>query len=435
MTEHPKMKLSSLISSLFFSVALLCIHDIARANGAAWSPAIPTGTPGPLQQTELFLEKEHVTIKEGKIEARFWVHNPSNKDITLLMGFPIYAIYRKDDLGYQFIQGRIANDDLKFRVTSNGSQLTTRSVVDFENTDNKYPIVYTWDITYPANKTVMFTVEYNYFPSESDDSLTIIRSIFYVTHTGAFWAKPIKSAIFEYCNPEFADFIRHNNESLRSWIDNGDASLEVKLNLNPKPYSVDMNTNCIVWQRKNWKPVQKSDDLIIGYERRKKIFVGEDGYIWDGRDGFFRNMCSSSDRNIPLGITLNLLTEKIDEERLEGALLNEIHRQSHTWDGHIDKKDINNIYPPHIMTDLQLLVLRYMRNYIYAAIGHEFEDNALAQCFEDVPRNKELSKIGRDNLKVIIDLENKIKKINSEAWGKIRSNIKKEADIKVPSKL
>lgn len=413
----------SLILLIFALAIKINLPDFAMANGAAWSPGVQTGTPHPVQQNDLILEKEHVLIKDGKITAKFWVYNPKNVDIKILIGFPVVG-HREDLMSFEILKEHLLGDALEFSVTSDKQKLDTELLTDFKN---EYPIVYTWEMAFPAKKTTEFTVEYKYLPEEGTDGATIgSHSINYITHTGSFWAAPIMTAKFKYCNAEVVDFFNnYDNGKFSGWIDNGDAELTFEATFYPEPYVIDLNKKCIIWQRENWKPKAQIDDIKINIFWNKKEYIGEDGFI-RSRERFFKGMCKHKKGTEQ---SIKFSGERVNEDKLLEILFNEINRQIYTFESKVDPK----AFPEHIKTDLQLLVLRYFRNYIFALHGYNFKDEKFASCFKSVPQKKEWLEVEKENMDTIIKLEKKIEEENKVAWDKVKAAMKKYKNLKIPS--
>ena len=117
--------------TLLLSIALIFIPHLVFGNGAVWNEGFHGGVPGPIKQLELYLEREHVLIND-RVVAIFWVKNPTTKDITTAMGFPL--IGKMDSWA---AENETIPENVPVTVTVND-----KSVTHSVNTKNKkYPLV------------------------------------------------------------------------------------------------------------------------------------------------------------------------------------------------------------------------------------------------------------------------------------------------------
>ena len=79
----------------YFTLSIILFSAfLAHADGLGLNPGAIGTTPGPLKCHDLILIKEKVVATkhdEFKLEvnADFWVSNPTDKDIEVMMGFPL----------------------------------------------------------------------------------------------------------------------------------------------------------------------------------------------------------------------------------------------------------------------------------------------------------------------------------------------------------
>ena len=140
-------------------------------------------------------------------------------------------------------------------------------------------------------------------------------------------------------------------------------------------------------------------------------------------------MCERDNDRKHFGSFINFTSKNFSEDEIEEIVINEIDRQGQNY--YEDSGRI--IYPEHILTDLQLLVLRYLRNYIFAVHGHDFKAKDLAECFKEIPVKDNWTKREKENVKVIVKYEQKIKELNDKEWTAIKDSLIKETVYLPPS--
>jgi hypothetical protein len=254
------------VYSLLLFISILCSAMPAFGNGAIWSPSSPSGVPRPIHDKDLLLVKEHVVMRfiEWDVNATFWIENPTKKDISVTMGFPIeyesYVDHSSESLD-EYASQLLG----KFRITVNGNEIKARVTKNYED---DYPVLFNWEMIFPANETTQFNVSYPIYGGHSGgarDNANEEKIFFsYVTHTGSYWAKPIGIATFEYCDPK-SPLLKEPSLKQVSLANNGRSKVTRSLSLSPRPFRVDKERNCIVWERKNWSPEAGKDDIRIEY--------------------------------------------------------------------------------------------------------------------------------------------------------------------------
>lgn len=151
--------LISLISVICLAAVSVLSTPSADANGAVWNPGSFPGTPGPVKKEDLILLEEHVVF-EGLVSAEFLIRNPTNKDIQVTMGFPLKFMGK--DQGDQSREEFLAEFSKDFEVYVDGARVAAKPIADGAGL---YSVVYIWEMTFPAMKTVTYTVEYPLTPS------------------------------------------------------------------------------------------------------------------------------------------------------------------------------------------------------------------------------------------------------------------------------
>lgn len=266
-----------------FASVLIFLAQIVFANGAVWNYGSIPGTPGPIKSKDLVLLKEHVLFddnpgigKKTRVFAEFWVYNPTEKDIHVTMGFPLK--YDEATLQSQSRGSFVDDFSKKFIVEINDVKATSKPLVDGAG---QYTIVYTWEMTFPGMKTTKYTVEYPLTISlramdhggdeeSSRSGSEESRSFTYITHTGAYWAKPITNATFEYCSDHLVRLMLRapSGEISTEEKTRRENILEVSTvadgwSVKPRPYEINTDEGCVVWTRQNWTPRNPEDDIIV----------------------------------------------------------------------------------------------------------------------------------------------------------------------------
>ncbi len=412
--------------ALTFSIVLLCLFLLpgnARGNGAAWSSGVASAPPRPLKQNDLLLIKEHVVFKDGDVEARFWVNNPTKKQIHVTMGFPLeYKSYVQDKARVQEYTKQLLD---KFDVEVDGEDVEARLTNDMTN---DYPIVINWEMDYPSQTVTEFAVSYPMHSSQGGSDNPGIgsdwsQSFRYITHTGAYWAGPIKEALFEYCDKGAPLLQRSPSGHEQYWSDGGNKETWASVNVSPSPYR--LKDGCVIWERRDWTPTQ---DIAIENKG------GYSHYRPESQEDIFDKWCGLSKDNEYKGKQFAALV-KLAEIPLTKAtyakLIDESHQyltgESERCNG--DWCDPFYEYPQHLKTDYELILLRYLRNSIFAQHGYAFKDDQLKKCFANVQqKSPNLSTVEKANLEFIQSLETQIKITNKKAWTEVNKNLRNEQD-------
>ena len=281
---------------IIFISSLLFLTRSANANGAAWNPGNISGAPGPIKQNDLILLKEYVLFDDDSndqdktVSAQFWIYNPTNKDIKITMGFPLYyneIAERTSDNKYH--EEYIQNFTNNFEVEVDDEKVNATPIA---NAIGPYTVVYTWEMSFPPMKTTEYSVEYPLAVSDrgadygTDEDDTVggskqTRSFTYITHTGAYWAKPIHEATFEYCSASLIKFMGSAPDGETSEVRETAQTYYSQRRgwtVNPKPYEIDNEDHCIVWKRQDWLPKKKVDDIKVatyyesaGYNKKASV--------------------------------------------------------------------------------------------------------------------------------------------------------------------
>lgn len=425
------------IFGLVFVSFLVCFSQETKANGAVWNPAPISGSPRPVKQDELILNKEHVFFKDDQVNANFWVFNPTKNSKSVTMGFPLeYREYMKQSQGLtEGIEGYVKELLNNFKITVNGQVVPAQLT---QNLKNDYPIVINWEMVFLAEKITEFTVQYPMrWANQSGDNPGIgsewSRSFSYITHTGAYWAQPIKEAIFEYCDEGASFLMEYPSGEYEEWKNNGWSVEHESVGVNPKPTKLDWDTTCIKWEMKNWTPQKGKDDIGIsirgdGSDYTISLSCGENGNdeFWTSVMKHWCGRCSKNDKK---QFSAQM---KLDKVRLSSRKFEDLVKESYVYitgrneESNGDWDDPFYEFPEHLATDYQLNLLKYLRNSIYARYGHEFKDNELANCFSNVKVIKgSLNEIEKENVKYIQTLEKQIGDKNQKAWLQVRKLLRK----------
>ncbi len=427
------------------------------ANGAAGWEVDRTGTPGPIKQNDLILEREHVVFDkkdlsknegESLVKARFWIRNPTSKDITVKMGFPVN---RKGDMAD--MSGNWESKELleNFHLKINGKKTPTDSNV-FKH--GEYRIVHTWEMTFAADSVTQYAVEYPLIESGNQADVIGSSSTFeYITHTGSFWAQPIQKATFEYCSDRLFQRLSPDHKTPAYYWSEPTVQIELILEVRPTPDEFDRKRNCIVWNRENWTPKKDSDDIRVtvkawDYQQSIIMLGGECGinpclvstdmtmkYLCNEfrgciffQQGNIEKLTSGFDMGSRLSLSDRKLSNQVFDE-IRNSVYDSLHLSHNNEEGLLDDPEYKisrlpaykhyDEAPDHLKFLFEVHLLRYMRNYIAAQHGHEFEDPQLKKCFEGIPRKTEVSDVERHNLTFILQREKIVKEENEKAWKKI----------------
>lgn len=433
--------------SVIAAIALLSLGTVPQvlANGAAWNPGTTAGLPGPVQQSDLVLEEEFVDIGRGKnhveriVSATFRVKNPTNREISTVMGFPVdYKEYVE-----RGGEGFLAHFAKSVSVMVDGRAIPLSVSKD---KGNAYSAVIMWSMSFAARKYTEFKVEYPVRVSDKgadnpdyatggggSDSTITFR---YITHTGAYWAGDIGKAVFRYCDTNIDDRIyREPHVSKKEWNAEG-TSLETAywdLDVKPQPYTIDAENKCILWERTKWKPRKPQDDIEL------RLRKGEYTYTYGGEkeegprefkyQDTFNAWCGNSDHGKRAPQFAELMA--LDVNKIED-LYADLERKAyyhpdkppvdaakHSGDDSYDP-DVFARLPSHLKSDFQMKFLRYLRNYFYAVHSHVFKSADLAECFQGVLQRKTWQPLEKRNVEWIKEKEQEVVEFNRSAWEGLR---------------
>jgi len=361
-------------------IATMALPSVANANGIEWSLGVAGSQPGPVRQSALYLEEEHVAMDESKVTAVFQVMNPSNQDIKTQMGFPI-----KRHLGsglesdYSNMFGPEAQHeclpDLEVEVLVNEQRVSTTFTC---NPNGDYPTVINWMMSYPANKMTRFTVKYPHFGSSlgGGEGFTVndTKNWSYIVHTGSYWAKPIGKAHFEFCGEPVKTYCKDPN-GITTWDADGSTQYSKRMAfIRPQHSFVDCKSSCIIWNRSNWTPL-KTDDIEVAYEiitnNLYSGFIEED----PGTD-LLSSLCAHK-KHKHFGEVANISSTALNEENIEDVY----------WAAEGGGEYLPAM-PDNVTVIRRLAFYRYLRNWIAAVHGHDFNDEKLKKCFESVRTEK-----------------------------------------------
>jgi hypothetical protein len=408
------------ICAALIGFAFLPIHPPhAFANGAVFQRGSESGAPGPVKQTELYLQKEHVIFRDNEVVARFWVQNPADRDIPVTMGFPLYY-------GPYFGQkDNNLNDEERIQFASkiNSAVSITSQGKAFklemkEQEKGPYRLTFLWEMTYPAGKLTEFTVKYPMDRNwHSADGSGEHAEFVYITHTGASWARPIEEALFEYYDDDFVKFI--TNYYPGPWWEDDKTQLEVHYVVSPQPYAIDLEQGKIVWQRRNWTPRTNKDDIRVSLGWKYNVGApGVDTHTSDPSS--FGLLCGDEypgddGRAQHFAETTRLESVKYNRQTFQDEIFHKAYEYRKRYES-------NPAIAAHMELAEKLEVLKYVRNYLAARHGHTFKDEGLAECYRNVKPKKSWSDAEKANLQLIQELE---KTLASE-YRKALSAIKNE---------
>ena len=254
-----------------------------EANGAVWNAGTVVGSLGPLKQSDLVLSRQHVIFHDGSlgeksgVRAQFRIFNPTKRTITVAIGFPIDYSGAIERSGGDWKKQYDESYAKEFTVKVNGKKVPVSSSRDFYGV---YSLMFSWDMTFLPRKTVEVVVEYphNAYVNGGDgEGRSYYKKIFrYLTHTGAYWAKPIGQAVFEYCSHDIVGLMHRSPEKSESPTERGTTTSwrDETWWVLPDRYEVNEKTKCIVWKRAKWMPT-KDDDIEVGKSVQEGSYSGD----------------------------------------------------------------------------------------------------------------------------------------------------------------
>ena len=383
---------------------LATMQGTVWANGAGfmWAPA--TGIPYPVKQKDLTLDKEKVIFSNGKVDAQFWIRNPTTEDITVQMGFPVdvYNIPRDPAAA-----GHIPN--VKLTIEGKNTAFTVH-----HPDKGPYHELYMWKMTFPANQTTHYRLQYPLETTYSESAASVESESFeYITHTGAYWGKPIGEAHFLYCDGLKEDLAQMKQIAKGSyhsvhWDDNGHAKKTSSIDIIPTPDS-SIDSNCVEWTRTNWTPERGVDDIRITWNT--SIILSNEPV-----DSSCSPICTppvdetlailARNRNkIALPNDQNILTDSIYSafrKRLFHFIVTNAEAPSSEY------LSYDNMLP-HLLAEFDVNIYRYLRNRIMARHGHQFEDSQLRECFKGIEQSDVWTDVDKKNMAFIKKREKQAK--------------------------
>lgn len=409
----------------FAVIAMVVLPSVAIANGIEWSSGVAGSHPGPVKQSALYLEQEHVAMDKSKVTAVFQVMNPTKQDIKTKMGFPLkrfMAAGREDDyiatFGSEHFQECLPDDGVEVLV--NGKKVPT--TVTCASTGD-YSTVINWTMSYLANQVTQFTVKYPHSGSMlgggEGSNFSDRRYWSYIVHTGAYWAKPIGKAQFEFCGEPVKTYCKDPN-GITTWDADGSTQyIKRIISIKPKHSLVDCSSNCIKWQKINWIP-NKADDIEVAYEIISEGFY--DGFIGgDPEADLLSLLCANGAYDVTkhFGEVANISNIALNEENIEDVY----------WAAEGGGEFIP-AHPDHVTVIRRLTFYRYLRNWIAAVHGHEFKDTKLKECFKTVKKlSSSYSSIELNNLEFLKKQEEIWAKKKKLLWDNFKMNLETDKPL------
>ncbi|MHA1569010.1 MAG: hypothetical protein ACTSXZ_06035, partial [Alphaproteobacteria bacterium] len=197
---------------------------------------------------------------------------------------------------------------------------------------------------------------------------------------------------------------------------------------------------CIVWERTNWVPQKKKDDIYV----RSETGINAGNYVVDvscpgsqclpDTPRTLETLCG----NNPLGRSLaqgsafgdrwKLHQTRLTPKRYETIRAAAWEQFNTVWSVHYARVYQLSGFsysweqtPRHLRTTFELQLLRYLRNYLMAAHGTSFDDEQLWQCFAVMPQRPIWNAIETDNLAFLAAREVVARHQNTAAWDDLRT--------------
>ncbi len=404
MNDGMNSKRRTIVLSMSIIVALgelLAVARIAHANGAVWAIGADSGTPGPMKQSELYLEKEHVIFKGKHVDARFWIVNPSASPITVLMGFPVNTRQAAKYFENPEKARLLSQITTGFAVESEGHLF--HASMD-ESKSEYYGVVFTWEMTFASEKTTEVRISYP-LVAESDnaDGFGAHYTFTYLTHTGGFWSRPIGDVLIEFHDRPFVDFLTSYFPG--TWLLRGTKATLVNIDyeIRPQPYSIDQERGVISWHRTNWTPKRLLDDIRIarkwGYARSNDIGLASNGYY---AIPFISKLCGlvpskGKEREPQFADELGLQDTVLDEKRIHNLWLQAMnHLTQNGWPPRCPENESRLIF-----IERSIEMLDYLENYLIVTHGEAVSPSMPDRCFSNIPQAADWTSTGRENLSVV----------------------------------
>ena len=244
-------------STLLSVLVLLLTFNYAYADVVEITE-VPGNTVIPIRQNDIRMLKEVVKVNAtGMVDALFTLENTTDKDISILMGFPFRN--GQEPSSSQNIEFGATNAEGEFVAKINGEKTTVKKETINKYTKLKiyteYDFMYAWRITFKPKekKTVecLYPVLWSFARKINPPRKEFIdtREFTYITKTGALWQGTIGQADF---------YIDIDSGIPTEWI----ARKKIRLDIKPKGYKI-MNYRTVEWHFKNWKPTVNISITIL----------------------------------------------------------------------------------------------------------------------------------------------------------------------------
>jgi hypothetical protein len=186
---------------------------------------------------------------------------------------------------------------------------------------------------------------------------------------------------------------------------------------------------CIIWKRQDWSPEEEEDDIVVSKEweledwQSPKMGVN-DAYSGDHTINLYSdlrldNWCGKGERPFAehdIKVTPRHFAKAIliDTEPLTDDSFKKIIRWAYAYPQTAPVSAIKINAPPHIETDFELALLRYLRNYLYGLHGYSFQNEAHAACFSDLVTRKRWTQVEKKNLEFLKTIATKVKALDEK---------------------
>lgn len=229
------------ISFLLLSFLFLIVARSAYGDGVAVFE-LPGNTVFPVEQNDIRMVKEVVTVDDDEVKAVFTFENTTSKSISVKMGFPFKD---ESDLNYE-PHGKF------FRVFIGGNEVPSSKKKATQNIKliigDNYSSYYTWDLNFAPfeRKTVdcIYSADWACDPQPHP----ACTHFTYITKTGSLWKDKIHEADFYITLP-------------RGY---GDDINSKRLVIEITPPAHKKTGDLLEWHFKEWKPTQ---DISIDISR------------------------------------------------------------------------------------------------------------------------------------------------------------------------
>ncbi|MDH4164086.1 MAG: DUF4424 family protein [Nitrospirota bacterium] len=310
--------------------------------------------------------------RKAKVTCDFIFENITDKEVSAKIGFPAEDQYYHDigegEKRYPPLRDFVALVDGK------------KTQVNIRTQEDKYPVLYwyTWDVTFPPSRRITIRNVY-----ETGLSLSYYNQWFtYILTTGANWKGPIGHSEVEV--------VYDSVDELRKRVKSA------------SPDNFKISGSKIVWDFINLIPKEN----IQVYENN----MDREGYLSDPTHRLFERLADFFRKKEYVGGKRDYTEQDLDIRKING-IMSFVQQMKNEYAGNVKSGE-------QLVTEINLMYLRLLRNEVYAKHGRYFDSEYLRKFFMKVggynsgPEFNEasLNAYERKNVESIAAFEGKLKK-------------------------